>query len=311
MTLASTDLNLLRVLKVILEEGNLTRAGRRLGLSQPAMSGVLARLRRRFDDELLVRLGREYVLSPFAVDLLPEVQEAVRRMTEAFQLEKPFEPESSTRTFRFTMSDYAISVLHEALLAKIAQLAPRVQVHVEPLDPAASSSERVLMDFDVVVAPLGYGFPGEARPLWRDRIVCIVDPANPRLSESGTLSLNDLSALPHAVGSFGAGTLTPADRVLAECGVRRRRRVDVAGYLPLPFVVEGSDMVALLPERLARLHCRPLGPLLLVEPPFGNVDLAEGYYFAPSRCHDASYRWLLERLDEVGSGLAESAGTRS
>ena len=76
MALGGTDLNLLLPLKVLLEEGNVTRAGQRLELSQPAMSAALARLRRRFDDELLVRAGRDYELTPFARDLLPEVQHA-------------------------------------------------------------------------------------------------------------------------------------------------------------------------------------------------------------------------------------------
>ena len=80
MALGGTDLNLLLPLKVLLEEGNVTRAGQRLELSQPAMSAALARLRRRFDDELLVRAGRDYELTPFARDLLPEVQHAVRLM---------------------------------------------------------------------------------------------------------------------------------------------------------------------------------------------------------------------------------------
>ena len=83
MALGGTDLNLLLPLKVLLEEGNVTRAGQRLELSQPAMSAALARLRRRFDDELLVRAGRDYELTPFARDLLPEVQHAVRLMSAA------------------------------------------------------------------------------------------------------------------------------------------------------------------------------------------------------------------------------------
>ena len=98
MALGGTDLNLLLPLKVLLEEGNVTRAGQRLELSQPAMSAALARLRRRFDDELLVRAGRDYELTPFARDLLPEVQHAVRLMARALHLEDEFDPATSDRT---------------------------------------------------------------------------------------------------------------------------------------------------------------------------------------------------------------------
>ena len=92
MALGGTDLNLLLPLKVLLEEGNVTRAGQRLELSQPAMSAALARLRRRFDDELLARAGRDYELTPFARDLLPEVQHALRLMGAALHLEDEFDP---------------------------------------------------------------------------------------------------------------------------------------------------------------------------------------------------------------------------
>ena len=125
MTLGGTDLNLLLSLKVLLEEGNVTRAGQRLELSQPAMSAALARLRRRFDDELLVRAGRDYELTPFARDLLPEVQHAVRLMARALQLEDEFDPATSERSFRLAMSDYAIAVVHEPLLRLIGATAPR------------------------------------------------------------------------------------------------------------------------------------------------------------------------------------------
>src|SRR3954454_19748276 len=99
MALGGTDLNLLLPLRVLLEEGNVTRAGRRLALSQPAMSAALARLRRKFDDELLTKTGRDYELTPFAQELLPEVQHALRLMGRALRVEEVFDPASSERTF--------------------------------------------------------------------------------------------------------------------------------------------------------------------------------------------------------------------
>jgi DNA-binding transcriptional LysR family regulator len=309
MALGGTDLNLLTALKVILEEGNVTRAGRRLQMSQPAMSGALAKLRRRFDDELLTRQGREYELTPFAVELLAEVQESVRLINAAMQVDEDFDAATSERLFRFTMSDYAIAVVHDHLLARVRELAPHIRLRVDHLGPDVRRSERVLLDYDVLIGPLGYGFPGLSRPLWRDRFVCLVDPGNPRLTEAG-LSLQDLADLPHAVASFGRGNLTPVDRAFGELGIERRIQVQVAGWLPLPFVVEGTDMVAVVPERMARLHVGPAGPLTLVEPPFGHVVLAEGYWFAPTRPADAAHRWLFDRLDEVSDLLSAQEATR-
>ena len=137
MALGGVDLNLLLPLKVLLEEGNVTRAGQRLDVSQPAMSAALARLRRRFDDELLVRAGRDYELTPFAVELLPEVQRAVRLLARALQVEESFDPATSDRVFRVAMSDYALAVVHERLVALIGAQAPGVRLEIANIDPDA------------------------------------------------------------------------------------------------------------------------------------------------------------------------------
>jgi DNA-binding transcriptional LysR family regulator len=304
MSLGGTDLNLMLPLKVLLEEGNVTRAGQRLDLSQPAMSAALARLRRRFDDELLVRTGRDYELTPLARDLLPEVQHAVRLMARALQLEDDFDPGTSGRSFRLSMSDYAIAVLHEPLVRLVGAAAPGVRLVIEHLGPDSRSSPRVLVDYDALVAPLGFGFPGESRPLWRDRMVVLAAKENSRLRD-GALTVEDLAALPHAVPSFGPGVLTPADRAFGELGIERRIALQVAGFLPLPFVIAGTDMVALVPERLARIHLGPSSRVVLVEPPFGDVILAEGYWYARDRLSDPADRWLFARFDQLAEELRE------
>jgi DNA-binding transcriptional LysR family regulator len=306
MPLGGTDLNLLVSLKVLLEEGNVTRAGQRLDLSQPAMSAALARLRRRFDDELLVRSGRDYELTPFARDLLPEVQRAVRLMGRALHLEDEFDPATSGSEFRLAMSDYAVAVIHDPLIRIVSAAAPGVRLVLEHLGPDLRTSDRPLLEYHALIAPLGLGLPGRSRPLWRDRMVVLADRRNPRLRD-GTLTLADLAALPHAVATFGPGILTPVDRVFGELGIDRRVVLQVSGFLPLPFVIEGTDMVAVVPEKLARLHARPDGGVVLVEPPFGEVVLAEGYRFAADRLSDPAHRWLFARLDELGAELQEAA----
>ncbi|GCD89933.1 LysR family transcriptional regulator [Nocardioides sp. LS1] len=305
MSLGGTDLNLLLPLKVILEEANVTRAGQRLSLSQPAMSAALARLRRRFDDELLTRSGRDYKLTPFAVELLPEVQHALRLIGRALAVDEVFDPATSQRTFRMMMSDYSIAVVHEPLVRRVSELAPGVRLAIDHLGggPDIRSSDRILHECDALVAPLGFGFPGESRPLWRDRMVCIVDAHHPRLRD-GALTLEDLAALPHATASFGPGILTPVDRVFGELGIERRIEMIVSGWLPLSFAIEGTDLVAVVPERLARLVVRDGGPIVQVEPPFGEVLLAEGYWFGRDRLADPAHQWFFARLDEVGASLA-------
>ncbi|HET6940495.1 MAG TPA: LysR family transcriptional regulator [Nocardioides sp.] len=302
MALGGTDLNLLLPLKVLLEEGNVTRAGQRLELSQPAMSAALARLRRRFDDELLVRSGRDYELTPFARDLLPEVQLALRLMGAALQLEDEFDAATSERTFRLAMSDYAIAVVHEPLVRLVEQEAPGVRLSIEHLGPGVRESPTALIEYDALIAPLGIGFLGESRPFWRDRMVVIADRANPRLVD-GRLTLEDLAELPHAAAGFGPGVLTPVDRAFGELHIDRKIVLQVYGFLPLAFVIEGTDLVAVVPQRLARMLVRDGGPLAEVELPFEELVLAEGYWFGADRLSDPAHRWLFGRLDAVRQEL--------
>ncbi|GGN31876.1 DNA-binding transcriptional LysR family regulator [Actinoplanes campanulatus] len=309
MTLGGTDLNLLLFLRVLLEEGNVTRAGARLEVGQPAMSAALAKLRRRFDDELLVRAGRDYELTPFARDLLPEVQRAVRLIARALELEDHFDAATSERTFRLAMSDYAIAVLHEPLVRLLRATAPGVRLSIERIGPKARTSSRTLLEYDALVAPLGFGFPGQRRMLWRDRMVLIADRKHPRLAAGG-LTLADLAELPHAVATFGPGILTPVDRVFGEHGIDRRIVLQVPGFLPLAFVIEGTEMVAVVPERLARLHLAPGGPITVIEPPFGEVLLAEGYWYGRDRLADPAHRWLFARFDALAAELKVTSGSR-
>jgi DNA-binding transcriptional LysR family regulator len=184
----------------------------------------------------------------------------------------------------------------------MSELAPGVRLRIDHLGPDIRTNDRVLLEYDALIAPLGIGFPGESRPLWRDRMVCLADRRHHDLTDG--FSLDDLARLPHAQATLGAGVLTPVDRVFGELDIHRRIRVSVFGWLPLPFVVEGTDLVAVVPERLARLHTTGDGPLVQVEPPFDEVVLAEGYWFARDRLADPAHQWLFERLDEVGEALA-------
>jgi DNA-binding transcriptional LysR family regulator len=134
-------------------------------------------------------------------------------------------------------------------------------------------------------------------------MVLIADRGNPRLVD-GALTLQDLAELPHAVPSFGPGVLTPADRAFGELGIERRVALQVTGFLPLPFVIAGTSMVALVPEKLARIHTRVDSPVVLVEPPFDEVVLAEGYWFAGDRLSDPAHRWFFDRLDELAREIS-------
>jgi DNA-binding transcriptional LysR family regulator len=116
-----------------------------------------------------------------------------------------------------------------------------------------------------------------------------------------------VAELPHAVAGFGSGTPTPERQIFGGLHLDRRIMLRVFGFLPLFFVIEGTEMVAVVPETLARMHVGADGPLVVVEPPFGEVLLSEGYWYAPHRASDPAHRWLFSRLDAVGAELGLDA----
>ncbi|WP_406498651.1 LysR family transcriptional regulator [Streptomyces sp. NBC_01604] len=303
MGLGTIDLNLLVALEALLQEKNVTRAGERLNTSQSAMSGSLARLRRHFDDELLVRVGREYELTPLAERLLPVVQASLQKAEEALSLTRRFDPATSGQRFSAVMSDYVMTVLVEPLLRVIGQEAPGVRIDFHPITPGQLASETHLACHDLLIAPLGYQVPGVNEAVLRDRFVCIVDPDNPRLVE-GRLTLRDLAEMPHAAAGF-AKSLTPSDRQLEVLGITPRIQVSTPGFSVLPFVVGGTDLVAMVPERLARRYSG-FARCAVVPTPFPDeLPLVEAMYWHHKRHADPGHTWLRGAVRRVCAELAE------
>jgi len=299
---SSVDFNLLIALSALLEERNLTRAGEKTNMSQPAMSSALARLRRHFDDELLVRDGRQYELTPLAERLLPDVRDALRQVERTLEARTEFDPATSTRTFSLVMSDYAVTVLVDPLLRRVQELAPGVGLTVNPIPGDMQESDRSLLQHDLMIAPLGFTFPGESEEIFRDRYVCLIDPGNSWLAD-GALSLASFGALPQAVATFGQREmLNQAEQALVTLGLPRHVQVTTEGWLPLPFVVAGTNLVAVVPERLARRVAGTAG-VVVVEPPFGTIELIEAVWWHPTRSGDQALRWLRSIVAWVAARL--------
>jgi len=305
MGLGAIDLNLLVALEALLEDRNVTHAGVRLSTSQSAMSGSLARLRRHFNDELLVRVGRNYELTPLAERLLPVVQDTLRKAEEALSLTRQFDPAQSRQRFSVVMSDYAMTVFVEPLLRVLAEEAPGVRIDFHPLVSGEPENETHLRCHDVMVVPLGYGLPGISETVMHDRFVCIVDRNNPRVRDGRRLTLRDLAEMPHAVAGFGKSP-TPADRQLETLGITPQVQVSTPGFSVLPFLVAGTDLVALVPERLATRY-EPFVGCLAVPTPFPDVPLIEALYWHHNRHTDPGHRWLRETIRQVGAALDDGA----
>ena len=304
MAFGGVDLNLMAVLQALLEEGSVTRAGIRVGMPQPTVSTALARLRRHYKDELLVRSGNGYALTPLARSLLPSVQESMRLMGEAFSFENSQPPPASGRKFTISLSDYSVMVLGDLLLRRVHELAPEIHLEMHRVTPETSQeSDRWVHEHDLLIAPLGFYRPtGQPEVICRDRFVCVADPGNPRLRD-GRLTLEDLRAAPHATARLPHAEDDPVQAALSRFGVAPNSAVVTVGWLTLPFLVAGSDMVGIVPELLARRLATAAG-VAVIEPPFGQVDLLEAAWWHPMRATDPAHTWLRNILNEtVASSL--------
>lgn len=300
------DANLLVALHALLEERNITHAGARLMVSQPAMSGSLGRLRRHFDDELLVRRGREFVLTPLAEQLRPVVTRAVEAAEALLGAERAFDPTHSAKRFVVSLSEYAMTVLAEPLNRAVQQAAPGCSISFDSLGQDADAIERQLLNRDLVVGPLGFGLPGRTQPLFTDRLVCIVRRGHPRLRE-GALTLDDLLAVPHAVAEFQAGGVhrRPLEVVAEKAGLGDRTvLVTVSSLLTLPYAVAGTDLCAFVPSRLAD-RCVDLLDLEVARTPLDAVEITEAAHWHPRRSEEPASIWLRGLLYDVAITLED------
>jgi DNA-binding transcriptional LysR family regulator len=306
MALGGIDLNLLVILQALLEEGNVTRAGVRLGMPQPAVSNALARLRRHYQDELLLRAGNGYDLTPLARSLLPSVQESTRLIGRTLSPGQAGQPPAGDRMFTICLSDYSMTVLGEPLLHRVHELAPAARIQLRLATRELADGDRGLLGYDLQIGPPRLQSAGQPEVLLRDRLVYVADPANPRLRAGADgarhLTAEDLAALPHAAARFPDPGCDPAMMALLQRGINPNVVLTTGGWLPLPFLIAGTDLVAAVPERLARRTGAAAG-VTVVEPPFGTVELAEAAWWHPLHATDPALTWLRGIVADVAASL--------
>lgn len=250
--LSRVDLNLLVVFEALMETRHVGRAAARLCLSQSATSHALGRLRQLFDDPLFVRHPRGIEPTPKARDLAQPLGEALARLREVLGPTAPFDPATLRRTFTLAAHDYALATLMPSLMADLRVQAPNVELRCVVTHPAKviDSLDRGELD-----AALG-GFVGISAEriarttLFTDRFVGVARKGHPRLRK-GRMSLDDFVALPHAVVSAGGEPHSDVDRALDALGLKRQVAIAAPNFLALPLVIEHTDIIGVLPARLA------------------------------------------------------------
>ncbi|MFD3504533.1 LysR family transcriptional regulator [Streptomyces sp. NPDC058676] len=301
MSLGGVDLNLLLALDALLGERNVTRAAERMSVGQPAMSASLGRLRKHFDDPLLVREGRRLVPTPLALSLAPAVREAVAAAEAVFGRPRGFDPLVDRRSFTIMASDYVTLILLRPLVARLAQEAPLQRVHVVPVQ--SNFAEQLNKgEIDLLVLPTeltGSRLTFPHRHLFNDRYVLVADPDNDAVSS--TVTAEEFGRLPYV--AYSGGPLPSiADSQLDSLGIARRVEMSTQSFVIIPFLVTGTPFVSLVHERLAR-HVADKTRLKVLEAPVPLRPISEALFWSLRHTDDPAFTWLRERIAELAAEL--------
>lgn len=301
MNLARLDLNLLVALDALLQERSVTRAAEQMGLSQPAVSAQLSRLRRHFHDELLARAGNQYRLTPLALQLKERVRVALSGAERVFAAEPDFDPTSSTREFSLLMSDYGIAVLGPHIAALLADEAPGTRLRFPANTPKiVDAAAQVLVNTDLLVIPHGFVEDLSHHDLYRDEWVCLVAAGNTGVGDS--LTVEQLETMPWVVTYHGPTASTPAARQMRMLGIEPHVQVVTETFLTVPGLVAGTNRVALLQRRLADQIPDELGVRAL-PCPFEAGPLVEAMWWHPMYDDDPEHRYLRDLVRRATTAM--------
>jgi DNA-binding transcriptional LysR family regulator len=298
MKLSSIDLNLLVVFDAIAQTGGVRRAADQLGISRPAMSHALARLRAQAGDPILVRAGHDWVLTEAARALTPRIHSIVEEARAVFA---PQELDTNTlkREFRIFAGDLELSLLGAALSRNAARAGREAKLCFLQPPSDVGSALRVGEDLAIGVFPdLGASFRAER--LFADRLVCVVRTGV--VSGRDGLALNRYLAMPHVqVSSLGRPGDFVADELVAR-GLRRRITQSVPQTLAAFDLVANSDCILTVSARLAALHAPRFG-LDVVDPPLPLPGFEVCQVWHPRVDSDPAHRWLRDAILEAATAL--------
>jgi len=301
--MSTLDLNLLKLFEALVRERSVTQAGLRLGLSQPAASRALARLRTMLGDRLLVRgkLGLE--LTPRGEALAGPV---AKLLDDARGIISPavFDPASATGRITIAAHDHLSLMVLAGLMARFERHAPALSLHIA--QPAGDNVRLIEQGGADLALGIFKALPGSfhSRGLYADSLVCVARSDHPGLADG--LSLKRYVSLRHiAVTISGVGE-SAVDVALAAQGLTRHVALRVPHFLAAAMLVADSDMILTLPSRLARLLAQTL-PLALLDLPLQVAPLSPAMIWHERFHRDPAHAWVRQQLVDVVASFNTSA----
>ncbi|MDM8350232.1 LysR family transcriptional regulator [Pseudomonas sp. sp1636] len=295
MNLNKVDLNLFIVFDAIYTEANLTRAGQIVGITQPAVSNALARLRETFNDPLFVRTAQGMVPTPMAQNIIAPVRSALQQLRISVQESRIFNPAEANKTYRISMTDLTEAVMLPSLFQRLRRLAPNVSLESMLARRRETTKELAAGRLDFAVdAPLNTDPQVRHVKMMEDRYVCAMRKGHP-LAGKDKIGLDEYLALTHIHISSRRSGLGYIDLSLGKMGLKRRVALRSQHYLMASTVLQNTDMAITVPERFARRN-----DLHYVELPVSDVPALETHlYWHESTDQDPANRWMREQIIEI------------
>lgn len=298
--LRGVDLNLLVAFDALMTEGGVTAAATRMVVTQSTMSATLARLRKLFNDPVMVREGRSMRATPLADAMIEPVREILDNVQSLLATRSGFDPAIDRRTFRIMAGDYEATTVLHPLLATLAADAPNIQLRILPVEPGFT--ERLARhQIDLLIAPdevLPRVGEYQREILYTDRHVLAVDERNPHVGAE--ITVEQFSAMPYIAAHFGHRPAFP-EAHLDLLGITRNVEV-TASFLLAPFLVRDTPLITLTSELLAR-RLAPTARLRLLEPPMPLPPLSVVMVWTKRVEEDPGHRWLHERIRTIAAQL--------
>ena len=293
MDTKTLDLGLLVTLEALLAERNVTRAARRLNLSQPALSARLTRLRETFGDPLLIPAQRGMVLTQRASELQQPLHEALERVRRVVEHGSPVDPASMQATLVIAASDYVQYALLARFSVALRAEAPMIRIAWRALDVMALPIQFERGEVDLALAaPEHAPVAMRQRQLYEEDYAVIARHGHP--SVQGGLDLDGFCALDHVVVSpQGSGFAGPTDAALEAIGHRRTVALSTPGFLIVPEIISRSDMIAIIPRRVAEGWS---DRVQVMEPPLAIPGFVISSIWHDRTTNHPAQGWLRDRL---------------
>lgn len=301
MKLSDVDLNLFVVFDAIYTEGNLTRAGEIIGITQPAVSNSLSRLRNLFDDPLFVRTADGMVPTPVAQNIVGPVRQALGLIRSSVQESEFFDPLASDKRFRLSMTDLTQSIVLPYLFGRIKKEAPSIAVDCYQVRRRDLNIELASGNLDLAVdIPLTPDPQIRQAPLFSHPHVCVIRQDHSRVADE--LTTDVYLELAHIHISSRRGGLGHVDLALGKIGQRRNIVLRTQHYLATPELVSRTDLALTVPRIFADFLVAQY-PVRYIELPFAVPNLETHLYWHESTDRDQANRWLREIILELPAKL--------